>query len=153
MRKINFAILVGAFGLFGWLASGQAAAQFNPLEQACTPTTDPATGAPQSRVDESGVCTEAESQGTANPITGDGGILEKIARILILLIGIGSVIMLIYGGYMFVTAGGAVPGQRSGDSPNKAAKAKSTILYAIVGLLVAALSWTLITFVIDRLLE
>lgn len=123
------------------LLSMPVQAQFNPLKEACK------------EAPNSPVCKEASAQGSSNPITGQGGLVASIARIITIIVGIASVIMLIYGGYLFVTAGGAIPGQRAGDSPNRAAKARMTIIGAIIGLVVAALSWLIIGYVVKVVLQ
>ena len=129
-------LLIGMFLLLGSLN----ATAFDPLNQACAGIQG-----------NSDVCDESAQQGTANPISGQDGVIAKIGRVIAILVGVTSVIMIIYGGYIFVTAGGSPVGQRSGDA-SRIGKAKSTIAYAIVGLAVAALAWTIITFVTGRLL-
>lgn len=73
----------------------------------------------------------------------DGGglsnVIVTVIRILSIIVGVAAVIMIIIGGLKFVTSGG--------DS-SKTASAKSTILYAIVGLIIAALAQILVRFVL-----
>lgn len=71
---------------------------------------------------------------------GNGGIFQQITNILLFTIGVLSVIMLIIGGLRYVISGG------NKDAVNNA---KNTILYAIVGLIVALLSFAVINFVIN----
>lgn len=123
-------------GLMTVTTSSLVLAQTNPLENAC----DRGSGA-----SNSSVCTEAEaSTGGTNPITGDGGIANTIARLLSFIVAVASVIMLILGGLAFVTAGG---------NPEQESRARKRVIYGVVGLAVAVLSWTIITFVLERLLE
>ena len=70
------------------------------------------------------------------------GIFQTIANILLFLLGAIAVIMLIIGGFRYVVSGG--------DS-NAVESAKNTILYAIVGIVVAFLAWAAVDFVIDQL--
>lgn len=70
--------------------------------------------------------------------TGDG-IFKTITNVLLFLIGAISVIMLIIGGIRYVVSGG--------DS-SAVTGAKNTILYAIVGIVVAILAYALVNFVI-----
>lgn len=70
---------------------------------------------------------------------GDGGIFRRITNILLFAIGVLSVIMLIIGGLRYVISGG------NKDAVNSA---KNTILYAIVGLIVALLAFAAINFII-----
>lgn len=71
---------------------------------------------------------------------GTAGIFNTVTSVLLFVIGAISVIMIIIGGLRYVTSGG--------DSSNVSA-AKNTILYAIVGLIVALLSYALINFVLS----
>ena len=83
------------------------------------------------------------SAGTADTknkkLFGPQGIFQNIASILIFIVGAIAVIMLIIGGLRYVLS--------AGDSKNVTA-AKDTILYAIVGIVVALLSLALVNFVV-----
>lgn len=69
-------------------------------------------------------------------------IIVNIANILLGIIGVVAVLMLIIGGVRYVAS--------AGDS--KAIEgAKNTILYAIIGIVVAFLSWAAVSFVTDQL--
>ena len=72
---------------------------------------------------------------------GATGIFSTITNVLLFVIGAISVIMIIIGGLRYVVSGG--------DSSNVTA-AKNTILYAIVGLIVALLSYAMINFVLTN---
>ena len=87
-------------------------------------------------------CAQGEDQ-PAN-LFGAGGIFQVVTNILLFLIGAISVIMLIIGGIRYVVSGG--------DSSAVSA-AKNTILYAIVGILVAFLAYAAVNFVITQLVE
>lgn len=82
-------------------------------------------------------CTKNESQPT--DIAGEDGVFKTIANVLLFLIGAISVIMLIYGGVQYTIS--------SGNSEH-VQRAKNTILYSIVGVLVAILSYAIVNFVI-----
>lgn len=86
----------------------------------------------------------SSAQGTGQPsdLFGNGGIFQKITNIALYLIGAISVLMLIYGGIRYTISGG--------DSKNVTA-AKNTILYAIVGIIVAILAFAIVNFVITSL--
>lgn len=71
---------------------------------------------------------------------GDGGIFQQITNIMLFMIGVLSVIMLIIGGLRYVVSGG---------NKDAVTSAKNTILYAIVGLIVALLAYAAINFVIN----
>lgn len=78
--------------------------------------------------------------------------ISTAANILAALAGIAAVVMIIISGLMFVTAGGATPGQRSGD-PNRVKTARATLTAAIIGLVVIALAWTITRFILDRVIQ
>jgi hypothetical protein len=84
------------------------------------------------------------ARGDSQPadLLGDGGILNKITNILLFVIGALSVIMLIIGGLRYVISGG---------NATAVTAAKNTILYAIVGLIIAFLAYAAIGFVINSL--
>lgn len=86
------------------------------------------------------VCEQKDT--TSNPLVGPNGTLLKVADILLFALGIISVIMIIIGGIKYITSGG--------DS-GKTGSARNTILYAIIGLVVAALARPLIAFIIRGL--
>lgn len=67
--------------------------------------------------------------------------IKNIINVMLLLIGIVAVIMLIIGGFRYVLSNGnekAITG------------AKDTILYAIIGIVVALLSFAIVNFVLGR---
>jgi len=68
-------------------------------------------------------------------------VLKTIISILSIIVGVIAVIMVIVGGFKFITSGG--------DSSNTAA-ARNTVIYALVGLIVAALAQVLVHFVLFR---
>lgn len=84
------------------------------------------------------------ARGTDVPSTllGDGGVLSTIVNTMLFIIGFLSVIMLIFGGLRYIISGG-----------NAAAvtAAKNTILYAIVGLIIAIFAYAIVNFVIGSL--
>lgn len=84
------------------------------------------------------------SRGADTPGTlfGEGSIFTTIVNILLFIIGAISVIMLIYGGIRYTISGG--------DSSAVTA-AKNTILYAIVGLIVAFLAYAIVNWVLGAL--
>jgi uncharacterized membrane protein YuzA (DUF378 family) len=62
-------------------------------------------------------------------------------NIFSLIVGIVAVIMIIVGGLKYITSGG--------DS-NNVSSAKSTIIYAIIGLVVVALAQFIVQFVLNK---
>jgi hypothetical protein len=81
----------------------------------------------------------AKGKGTQTNLFGSGGVFSTITNVLLFLIGAVSVIMLIIGGIRYTISGG--------DSSAVTA-AKNTILYAIVGIVVALLAYAIVNFVL-----
>lgn len=75
---------------------------------------------------------------------GDGGIFETVSKVLLFVIGAVSVIMLIIGGIRYTIS--------QGDS-SAVTSAKNTILYSIIGLVVAILAYAAVDFVVKSLVE
>ena len=67
-------------------------------------------------------------------------IIETVTNIFLLLVGAASVIMIVVGGFMYTVSAG---------DQTAAAKAKNTILYAVVGLVIAFAGYAVSDFVID----
>jgi len=68
------------------------------------------------------------------------GFIKTIVNILLFVLGAIAVIMIIIGGIRYTTS--------NGDS-GQVSSAKNTILYAVVGLVVAILAYAIVNFVID----
>ena len=68
------------------------------------------------------------------------GIASKIVTIFSIIVGVVAVIMIIYGGFKYITSGG--------DSNNVSA-AKNTLIYAIIGLIIVALAQIIVHYVIN----
>ena len=87
-------------------------------------------------------CVKSDEQ--QENLFGNGGIFNTIVNVLLFLIGAISVVMLVYGGIQYTLS--------SGDS-GKVNNAKNTILYAIVGLVVALLAYAIVNFVVGNLVS
>lgn len=79
----------------------------------------------------------------SDPLTGSNGLLLKAADVIAIIAGVGAVIMIIISGFRFITSGG---------DPAKAQAARSTLMGAIIGLIVIALAYTIIGFVLSKIL-
>ncbi|HSH31424.1 MAG TPA: pilin [Candidatus Saccharimonadales bacterium] len=77
--------------------------------------------------------------GIAGPTLEQG--FKTVANILIFLVGAIAVLMIIIGGLRYVLSGGDPGGTKS---------AKDTILYAIIGVVVAILAYAVVNFVLTR---
>ena len=90
------------------------------------------------------VCEGVGLTSTNDECADDGGslsvnsVIHTTITILSYVVGIAAIIMIIVGGFKYVTSGG--------DS-GKVGSAKSTITYALVGLAIAALAQVLVLFV------
>ena len=73
--------------------------------------------------------------------TGVNGIVNTVITVFSWVVGVVSVIMIIVGGFKYVTSGGESSGVTS---------AKNTILYAIVGLIIVAISQVVVKFVLSN---
>ena len=76
--------------------------------------------------------------GANNTVT---DIISTAINILSLVVGVAAVIMIIIGGFKYVTS--------NGDS-NALSSAKKTIIYTLVGLVIAAMAQGLVRFVLNR---
>ena len=69
-------------------------------------------------------------------------LIQNIINILLYVIGAVAVIMIVIGGIEYVTSAG---------DPAKTKKAKDTILYSVVGLVVALLAYAIVNFVLTNI--
>lgn len=75
-----------------------------------------------------------------DPSAGLGDLAAKAVNFFTIVVGAIAIIMVIYGGFRYITSGG--------DS-GKVGSAKNTLIYAIVGLIIVALAQILVHFVIN----
>lgn len=84
---------------------------------------------------------------SANPGGGTptdiGKIIKDITNLLLFILGAVSVIMVVIGGFKYVVS--------NGDS-SQTKSAKDTILYAVIGLIVALLAYAIVNFVLGAFL-
>lgn len=104
-----------------------------PAMAACNPGDLSITG---------GINCAAPSSASQTGLFGNGGLFQKIANLLIYLVGAVSVIMIIVGGLRYVLSAG---------NPSATSGAKDTILYAVIGVIVAALAFAIVNFVVGRI--
>ena len=71
-------------------------------------------------------------------IDGSDGLVKTVINIMLWVIGIISVIMIIIGGIRYATS--------NGDS-NSVSAAKNTILYSVIGLVIALFSYAIVQYV------
>lgn len=86
-------------------------------------------------VSDTGSCSDTQDG------TDVDSIVTDVVNFLSWFVGIVSVIMIIVGGFRYITSGG---------SNDKVSGAKSTIIYALIGLILVALAQFIVNFVIAR---
>ena len=92
----------------------------------------------------SGGVSNSQGEGVPGELTGSDGVFEIVVNVLLFIIGAVSVIMLIYGGIRYTTSGG---------NANSVTAAKNTIMYSIVGLVIAILAFAVVNFVVKQMME
>jgi hypothetical protein len=82
----------------------------------------------------------ARGSGVPSTLFGDGGVITTITNVLLFIAGALAVIMIIFGGLRYATSAG---------NASSVTAAKNTILYAIVGLIIAFLAFAAVNFVLN----
>ena len=80
----------------------------------------------------------------SNLVNGDSSIVRRAINIMLFGVGVLSVVMLIFGGFRYVISGG---------KKESVTNAKNTILYAIIGLLIAVFAYAIINFILGAALS
>jgi hypothetical protein len=75
-------------------------------------------------------------------LIGTNGVLKNVISILLYVAGTIAVIMIIVGALRYITSDG---------DPGKASTARMTVIYALVGLVIAVMSYGIVNFVIGKL--
>lgn len=120
----SIALILGVIGLMSLLPSTQVQAIDIWPDAACQGNTN------------SEVCKSSGSDTNMN------GIIKTITSTLLFLLGAVAVIMIIFSGFKYVTS--------SGDQA-RVASAKNTLMYSVVGLVVAVAAYAIVDFVLSRL--
>ena len=89
-----------------------------------------------------GIDTATTSEMKGKSIDGDKGLIKTVVNVLLWAVGILSVIMIIFSGFRYITS--------AGDA-SKTKSAQSTLIYSVVGLIVAIMAWAIVNMVINRL--
>ncbi len=69
------------------------------------------------------------------------GSIQQVVNILLFLLGAIAVIMIVVGGLRYVLSGG---------DASQVTSAKNTILYAVIGVIVALLAYAIVNWIIDK---
>jgi hypothetical protein len=96
---------------------------------------DVCAGIGQANADSSGNCAQPSGGGSVQ------NAISVAVNILSWVVGIAAVMVVIVGGFRYITS--------AGDSA-KVSSAKNTILYAVVGLVVVAMAQVIVRFTINR---
>ena len=88
-------------------------------------------------------CNVPEDKAEGSPTNGKSlmEVVQTVLNVIISVLGIVTVIMIIVGGVQYMTSQG---------DPAKATKARNTILYGVIGLIVALLSFAIVNFVLKE---
>lgn len=86
----------------------------------------------------------AKPNGTPNDLFGVNGVFVKITNTAMFILGALAVIMLIFGGIKYTLSGGNAESVKN---------AKNTILYAVIGIVVAVLAFAAVNFVVGQLAQ
>lgn len=86
----------------------------------------------------------AKGTGQKDDLFGESGMFRIITNTALFIIGAVSVLMLVYGGIRYTISMG---------DPKNVEAAKNTILYAIVGIVVALLAYAIVNFVLGQLIN
>lgn len=131
--KLFLCVLLSA-GVFLFAATPLTMAASNPLDPACNANQE---------TKQSPLCKQAKAQGTKDPIAGPDGIISKAANIIALVASVGAVLMILIGGFFYVTSAG---------NAENAKKAKDRIVAALIGLVIIALAWTIVRLITDKVI-
>lgn len=91
------------------------------------------------------ICSGIGLTSAANGCGDNGALVQKtlatVINLLSIIVGVAAVIMVIVSGVRFITSGG---------ESAKVASAKSTLIYAIIGIVIVALAQAIVLFVLNR---
>ena len=128
-RKLNFiavsVLLFGSALLIGGLPSSKVSAAEPGAQKACDTL--------------KGFDVDCDTSKTTGELV--GGPVSTVTNLLSFVVGGASVIMIIFGGFKFITSGG---------NADKTKAATKTITYALVGLAVVVMAQFLVKFVFGR---
>ena len=93
---------------------------------------------------QSAVCSDSEfaERNDVNPLVGKDGIITKVVTFLGFVVGVISVIILIVAGIRFAI---------NGSNASEVTKARNTVIYAVVGIVVALVAQGVVQFILVKL--
>lgn len=122
-----------------------------PLALAAVPAVAYAQGSDVTKEIQNGLCAGAnlefqDTSGACNKkndsVESLSAFIRRIVNILSVIVGVVAVIMIIVGGFRYITSGG---------SDTSVTGAKNTILYAVIGLIIVAMAQIIVSFVLRSL--
>lgn len=69
-------------------------------------------------------------------------VITSVSNALLAVLGVVCVLFIIIGGFQYVASAG---------NPDSVGKAKNTILYAVIGLIFAILSYAIVSFIVNKI--
>lgn len=84
----------------------------------------------------------ARADGMPADLVGANGVINQFTNIVLYIVGFISVVMLIWGGIRYIISGG---------DNKKITDAKNTILYALLGLVIAFFAYAIVNFVLNAI--
>lgn len=88
--------------------------------------------------DSTSICSNTDE---GSVLSGPNSILRNGLRIFVFIVGFTSIVMVMVGGFRYITSQG---------DPGGLASARQTLIYAIVGLVIALASEGILRFIVDR---
>lgn len=133
MRRLI--LIISGLSLAITVAFGTGTVLAGPFDQVCRDT-------PQASACQDVNQEDNKNSSGNNSLYGPGSLLAKATSLVALAVGVTSVIMIIIGGIKFALSGGDSSGVTS---------ARNTVLYAVIGLIIAAAAQSIVVFVINKL--
>ncbi len=135
MKKILIilALLVGMLGPAFALAGSAGAVN---VFQACSGNDGANNGA---GAGNSQVCQEQKSGGNSNPII---NALKVALEIISIIVGFAAVVMIVLGGIKMTMSGG---------DPSNVKSGRDTVIYSLIGVVIALFAQIIVVFVLDKL--
>lgn len=131
MKKLSQLLLVALAGLSLSLAAAAPVAAVDVVAPNC-----------EGEAANSAVCRDNQSTASENPIFGPSGILTRVIHILSILVGIAAVVVIMISGLRMTVSQG---------DPNTVATARRSLLYAVFGIVIAALAQAIVIFVLRKI--
>ncbi len=89
-------------------------------------------------------CKQAQGQNTLNPISGPKGIINTAANVIALIAAVGAMIMILIGGFFYITAAG---------NAEQIAAARKRVINAVLGLVIISLAWAIVRLITDNVIQ